>query len=99
MPVRRRELTLPETGLHKMPQQLCPADMYAPAIGIASGGHGRMHACTVSGTGLPSDLDISLNAWHAKWLDVMASSFKTPSTCLCACMAGICAERCTCRNF
>mmetsp|Transcript_21180 Transcript_21180/g.41210 ORF Transcript_21180/g.41210 Transcript_21180/m.41210 type:complete len:210 (+) Transcript_21180:949-1578(+) len=42
----------PVTGPHRMPQQLCPAAMYAlsvpgicPRYGIASGGHGRMHAC------------------------------------------------------
>ena len=59
--VRERE------GAAREAHQLCPALMYAllhpsslPMYGIASGGHGRMHACTVSGVP-PSRRDIIVN--------------------------------------
>lgn len=51
------DMANPLTGAHRMPQQLCPAEIYAPRtcgtlpiIGKASGGHGRIHAWTISGS-------------------------------------------------
>ena len=47
-----------------MPQQLVPAQTYAlsstgPMMGRASGGHGRMHAPTLSGSPAASDVRLA----------------------------------------
>lgn len=63
----------PLTGAHKIPQQLCPVEMYAPSTpGIApitgnpSAVQGRMQACTRSGVRLPIAEDMPAS-------DVMAA--------------------------
>lgn len=59
--IKSSAISFPVIGPQRMPQQLCPQDRKmlswpgtGPIIGIASGGHGRMHACVLLGPCTPA---------------------------------------------
>mmetsp|Transcript_5200 Transcript_5200/g.13560 ORF Transcript_5200/g.13560 Transcript_5200/m.13560 type:complete len:252 (-) Transcript_5200:414-1169(-) len=77
------DIAFPEIGAQRMPQQLCPAERYAPSsvetlpiIGRASGAQGRMQACVSSGARLPSTRDICETAATAA-----STRFGSGNTC------------------